>query len=45
MVKFLIFDFCSDAILATLPVEARATLAVSLGIALLSNPNPSPSRS
>jgi len=36
MVKFLIFDFCSDAILATLPAEARTTVAVSLLVALLS---------
>ena len=44
MVKFLIFDFCSDALLAQLPFEARTTLAVSLGAALLSNhhPNPNP---
>lgn len=36
MVKFLIFDSCSDAILAQLPADARAGAAVALGVSLLS---------
>lgn len=36
MVKFLIFDSCSDAILALLPADARADAVITLGVSLLS---------
>ena len=36
MVKFLIFDTCADAILATLPPGAAEDVVTSLGVSLLS---------